>query len=587
MLTPWFKMLFHIGLLGLFLIVNCRLTEPKAPPKQAISRPEASFAAPYPQEDILSRELFLFDTPEKITSKELNDLACEKLSDEIASQLGLDVSSLKSKESFLSCQPEEHKKSLGLVSSSIWDTTRSAFRRWSKQVEISPGYVSPERVLNSRFKFKDDYNAFLLNWKKLETSDKDDTFKRFRSRKTKIDAEIKKIKSENRQLSSDLKKQVTEFQKELDLVNEKICFMKKGCIAYRNFGIVLAGASAFYMVAKTLETHSDVAAEKEKPCEESLRGAALATLAYSFASNASLPEDKKQTWTQVIGGGNLYNEETGFSNLFPKEDFLIEQIEEYNNLGGLKGGYAFLLMEPKEDRCHVAFKGSSDKKDLVADLKSRIEINCLTQENKMMGACAQGFLDQYKEIRNLKVGGYSSLTSRVSESCNQVYIYGHSMGGTLASFFAIEMTLDHPEKFARNFLSDMADDIGVESPLRVFTYGEPRGLEDKYAEKYHRDIAKHRWLNKGDPVVAIPPRGIEYKTLAGVSLIDSYGHWGRTWSLFSLADNFFSTSEERTYDASELIIQADAAFQVGGQVQKIHAIDTYVKRLKQVCGEEL
>ena len=286
-------------------------------------------------------------------------------------------------------------------------------------------------------------------------------------------------------------------------------------------------------------------------CSESYKGAILSFLSYDF------PNKKNKNKETIIKDNN-------FTDILKKID--INSIVEINKSSTADGGYAFLAYEKIQNnktRCHITFQGTNELKDIYIDLISLQKVDCYTYNKSFIGQCGLGFYKQYKNIRDSKMKDESLFIEHIKKTCldndNEVFIYGHSLGGALASMLGIEISLDN-------------DMIVKNDRLKIFTFGEPRFLSGKNARVYHNNIQKHRWINVGDIIPSIVANG-KYFSLG-------YSHFGETWSI---KKNWFRkltfNHKNRDYDSFGFRFLGEMIL---GQysINYYHSLNSYIKRLK-------
>lgn len=174
-------------------------------------------------------------------------------------------------------------------------------------------------------------------------------------------------------------------------------------------------------------------------------------------------------------------------------------IKQYTGTGK-NGVMFFYTSRGTHTLCHYVFKGVSPKKiqDLIASLTSAKRTNCSTSGGRGMGSCGVGFYDQYNDLRKSKT--VSDLLTRVNNwGCpGGIRIYGHSMGGALASLLAVELYLTNATLFNT-------------TNMRVYTYGTPRVFFKSAADNHQGKVNVLRWVHDGDPVPSVPPTALDFK----------------------------------------------------------------------------
>ncbi len=165
--------------------------------------------------------------------------------------------------------------------------------------------------------------------------------------------------------------------------------------------------------------------------------------------------------------------------------------------------------------CYVAFRGTDSYTDAQKDLQSMVTRPCKTEQGKAFGACGDGFYDQYNALRQLGLVRY--LTQEVAAgACWRLRIYGHSLGGGLASLLAAELQTVDPSQYSKQF-------------MEVVTLGEPRPFDTSTADTFHRQVAKTRWMNWDDCIPTMPMTVMGFRHFGVARYIDYSSFWNK-WS---------------------------------------------------------
>jgi predicted lipase len=130
----------------------------------------------------------------------------------------------------------------------------------------------------------------------------------------------------------------------------------------------------------------------------------------------------------------------------------------------------------------IAFRGTEDVADWMVNLDiNRVEYNI--KVNQMLLTCGmvhEGFLGRWRKLRA------GVLECIKSNGIQRPIIVGHSLGGAMANFCAVELKL-----------------LGY-SPHLV-TFGCPRTGDNNFARFMNYNVKQHtRIVNWGDPVTRIP-----------------------------------------------------------------------------------
>jgi triacylglycerol lipase len=159
-----------------------------------------------------------------------------------------------------------------------------------------------------------------------------------------------------------------------------------------------------------------------------------------------------------------------------------------------------------EDVVLVAFRGSESLSDWLGNLS-------LVGETRAYGSVHSGFLSVYREVEaNVR----AALSGPISESRN-VWLTGHGLGGTLATFVAAELD-------------------GHVKVTGIHTYGQPR-LGDITAQAFFDTVYRDRFwrfVNNRDLITRIPP---------------SYRHVGRLVHFDATGNVELPETEAATFDA--------------------------------------
>jgi len=151
------------------------------------------------------------------------------------------------------------------------------------------------------------------------------------------------------------------------------------------------------------------------------------------------------------------------------------------------------------------------------DLASLKKMDCADGTGAHIGRCGAGVYHMIEDLWG--EGVREDLLARVKagECPGGVHLSGHSLGGAVASVMAATLQSEAPEIFHPYYMS-------------VYTFGEPRMVDDETADRLHQRINKLRWLNWGDPIPA--------------AIGDAYGykHYGTAREIYEKNEETYSFS---------------------------------------------
>ncbi len=212
--------------------------------------------------------------------------------------------------------------------------------------------------------------------------------------------------------------------------------------------------------------------------------------------------------------------------------------------GTSAGGFAFIATsdEAESTACHVAFKGTDSLTDVTVDLSSIFDEDCEPEPGLYLGQCGSGFLEQYQSVRDQ--GLVEQVQSMVDDGlcAGGLGVYGHSLGGALASLLTAELWTVDADSYRPDFLEQV-------------TFGEPRTFEPEDADRYQAAIDKDRWTNWGDPVPSMPMAFLDFK------------HFGSAYEIY------------RTWTGSYQYYEEPQDFSPFGLLPTRHQITSYIERL--------
>jgi triacylglycerol lipase len=183
------------------------------------------------------------------------------------------------------------------------------------------------------------------------------------------------------------------------------------------------------------------------------------------------------------------------------KDLTPDVLKEWEGLGftyvkffSIEGAQAYVL--GNEERITIAFRGTEEKSDIIADLKA----------NHNRGF-HRGFYQEYKKLR---VAIDIELLTQISEKIRPIYVTGHSLGAAIASIFCFH----HSEVAA------------------LYTYGCPRNAT--WSKSKELKVPHYRCVNNNDIVPKVPPRIMGFSHHGELHYINYYGNirklttWQRT-----------------------------------------------------------
>lgn len=133
----------------------------------------------------------------------------------------------------------------------------------------------------------------------------------------------------------------------------------------------------------------------------------------------------------------------------------------------------------KDNTIYLSFRGTSSKKDIIADADIR------THKIKDKIYVHRGFFLQFNSIESL-------ITQEIHDDAEYLYVSGHSLGGGLA-------------QIAAAFYAELFPNIKV----ICHTFGAPRTGNKYFVEWFNKNVHKnYRFVNTQDPVPMIPQRPI-------------------------------------------------------------------------------
>ncbi|KNC56171.1 lipase [Thecamonas trahens ATCC 50062] len=138
----------------------------------------------------------------------------------------------------------------------------------------------------------------------------------------------------------------------------------------------------------------------------------------------------------------------------------------------------------------VAFEGSHNTQNWIVNLQFlKADFDYPGAEHARVHG---GF---YKAYKNIQVDVENDVGALVDQFPDyQVYVTGHSLGGALAAFAALDITVNRPHV-----------------PVNVYTFGSPRVGNDAFQLYFQAQISNSiRVVNKADIVPHLPPRAFNF-----------------------------------------------------------------------------
>lgn len=174
-----------------------------------------------------------------------------------------------------------------------------------------------------------------------------------------------------------------------------------------------------------------------------------------------------------------------------------------------KGAHGYIAFSEENKTIIVAFRGSLDAVNWIYDLKyAQLDYEFPGIEGALVHG---GFYDTYDRVKNSILWTIQWMMTREENSCRgyDVVITGHSMGGALSSFLAIDVK--------RYILDPILSSQTHSLPpftIRLTTIGQPRVGNHIYAKIFQTQLIsqtsslKHevsRITHRNDVIVHLPP----------------------------------------------------------------------------------
>lgn len=212
-------------------------------------------------------------------------------------------------------------------------------------------------------------------------------------------------------------------------------------------------------------------------------------------------------------------------NPFDKNSSIIDNFKKRNILNKQIVKMPIGFIAQRKNRLYVIFRGTKTVKEWISNLHTKLTKYFITD----FGSVHDGFINTYLNIRDLMIDNIR-LSPRT-----QVYIGGHSLGASFATFALTDIELNLHRKVNA-----------------LYTYGSPRIGDNQFVELFNKNFQNitFRIVNTSDVVTSIPLPII----LPGIN-----------GGFFSHVDN-----------PVDFTIQTN-------DIEKNHNIHTYITELKKYC----
>lgn len=151
---------------------------------------------------------------------------------------------------------------------------------------------------------------------------------------------------------------------------------------------------------------------------------------------------------------------------------------------------AFLAYDKKMREIIVSFKGSSNSVNFLADALA-IQVDCVITQRTTTGVKVHlGIQTTYLSLRDRLLELFLEMVGRYPDAT--IISTGHSLGGALASLFALEIAENYPH---------------LKSKLKLYTFGAPRLGNSRFADEIDQyGDQVYRVTKLHDRVTQLPPR---------------------------------------------------------------------------------
>ncbi|KAJ1962693.1 hypothetical protein GGI12_002494 [Dipsacomyces acuminosporus] len=170
--------------------------------------------------------------------------------------------------------------------------------------------------------------------------------------------------------------------------------------------------------------------------------------------------------------------------LDPKSQIYGTKVTHFFN----KGAYGYVGYHEKNSEIVVAFRGTSNVKEMLDDLKA---IPVPWKKGPSGAKVHMKFNDYYQGVAASVDKAIMDAWKYLGGKAKRIVITGHSLGGSLASLSTHSFAHDHPD---------------LVSKLMLITYGQPRTGNKEYAQWLDsQQFPKYRFTYRTDPVPKLPP----------------------------------------------------------------------------------
>jgi hypothetical protein len=151
----------------------------------------------------------------------------------------------------------------------------------------------------------------------------------------------------------------------------------------------------------------------------------------------------------------------------------------------------------------VAFRGTKVMTDVLRDIRALVTKQYVSEKGKKSdGEVGVGFAEMFEALKKHKVEGKTLLEEifcLVAKYDNGLVITGHSLGGSCALIFLLELMLDH---------MDLLNRYGKK--IRLVTFGCPRTVNNEIAKQLNAlPITNLRFVNNDDFVTNVIPKSLD------------------------------------------------------------------------------
>ncbi|GMT11358.1 hypothetical protein PFISCL1PPCAC_2655, partial [Pristionchus fissidentatus] len=140
----------------------------------------------------------------------------------------------------------------------------------------------------------------------------------------------------------------------------------------------------------------------------------------------------------------------------------------------------------------VAFRGTGDDTQLIAEITDILFDAMVDFQDG--GKTSYYFNDAFNDVWNNGLGADFALLVAKYPSY-KVWVTGHSLGGALADIAAAVIS---------------ANKLATKANISLYTFGQPRTGDPKYAEIHDMLVTSYRVTHSRDIIVHLPPRFMNY-----------------------------------------------------------------------------